>query len=155
MYAATWSEVGSVYIHDITEQTAIVDDSEAAKRYNPKQVNVVQVLTQHSQEGFAIDWSPAARGIVLLIIVLLLVVHHCRLYRVGQGLQLKFFDSTQYKIFFFFFFGGGEGGAKLAFLEADMHLELFVHCFKFKKGVLPKPCTVKLSCPVIPILILK
>ena len=74
VYAGTWSEVGSVYIHDITEPTAIVDDSEAAKRHDPKQVNLVQVLTQHSQEGFAIDWSPAARGTLLF-------KNHCQIWQ--------------------------------------------------------------------------
>ncbi|KAK7112232.1 glutamate-rich WD repeat-containing protein 1-like [Littorina saxatilis] len=62
IYAGTWSEVGSVYIHDITEQTAMVDDPVAADKYDSKQTSVVQTLTQHSSEGFAIDWSPAAKG---------------------------------------------------------------------------------------------
>lgn len=62
IYTGSWSDKGSVYVYDITTQTAIVDDAEAAGKYDSTQKSIVHTVTHHTTEGFAIDWSPAAKG---------------------------------------------------------------------------------------------
>ncbi|XP_076458832.1 glutamate-rich WD repeat-containing protein 1-like [Babylonia areolata] len=62
IYTGSWSDKGCVYVYDITEQMAIVDDAEAAGKYDSTMKSIVHTVTHHTTEGFAIDWSPAAKG---------------------------------------------------------------------------------------------
>lgn len=62
IFTGSWSDKGCVYVYDITEQAAIVDDAQLAYSYDSTQKNVVHTVTDHSTEGFAIDWSSVAKG---------------------------------------------------------------------------------------------
>lgn len=62
IYTGTWSDKGCIYVYDITQQTAIVDDEEAASQYDSSMKNIVHTVTHHTTEGFAIDWSQPAKG---------------------------------------------------------------------------------------------
>ena len=63
--AATWSEIGKVYIWDLTEPLSAVSDSKAMTEFTKKQNQQHLPLFQfngHQSEGFAIDWSPQTAG---------------------------------------------------------------------------------------------
>jgi hypothetical protein len=67
IFVGSWSETGTVFVHDISEQTALVDDAAAAVNYDPKQARPNHAVRQHNTEGFAIDWSQCAKGTVALL----------------------------------------------------------------------------------------
>lgn len=63
--AASWSEIGKVFIWDLTEPLTAVSDSKAMTDYTRKQNHQHLPLFQfsgHQTEGFALDWSPAKPG---------------------------------------------------------------------------------------------
>ncbi|KAL8561224.1 hypothetical protein ACOMHN_024480 [Nucella lapillus] len=62
IFTGSWSDKGCAYIYDISEQTAIVDSADVAAKYDSSKKNIVHTVTHHTTEGFAIDWSPAAKG---------------------------------------------------------------------------------------------
>jgi len=61
--AATWSEIGKVYIWDLTEPLTAVSDSKAMTEYTKKQNQYpLFQFNGHQSEGFAVDWSPQSLG---------------------------------------------------------------------------------------------
>ncbi|KAK7490869.1 hypothetical protein BaRGS_00017925 [Batillaria attramentaria] len=60
--AASWSDTGKVYIHDVSKQLEAADDPRAAANYDPNNKTCLQAISKHSTEGFAIDWSPTVKG---------------------------------------------------------------------------------------------
>jgi ribosome assembly protein RRB1 len=62
--AASWSEIGKVYIWDLTEPLTAVTDSKAMVEFTRKQQQHLPVFqfNGHQSEGYGIDWSPLAQG---------------------------------------------------------------------------------------------
>lgn len=65
---ATWSELGRVNIWNIADQLLAVDDKELLNSYQKEgKANKAKTLftfSGHQQEGFALDWSPVAPGLL-------------------------------------------------------------------------------------------
>ncbi len=61
--AASWSELGKVYIWDLTYPLQAVSDSKVMSDYvkRDSQLPVFQ-FSGHQSEGFALDWSPVVEG---------------------------------------------------------------------------------------------
>lgn len=61
--AASWSELGRVYIWDLTNPLRAVSDSKVMSDY-VKQESPLPIFqfNGHQTEGFAIDWSPMVNG---------------------------------------------------------------------------------------------
>ncbi|XP_055919057.1 glutamate-rich WD repeat-containing protein 1 [Eupeodes corollae] len=68
VFAASWSELGRVNIWDLTKQLQAVEDDQLLKQYEQELSNAgikpVFTFTGHQQEGFAMDWSPVAQGVL-------------------------------------------------------------------------------------------
>lgn len=68
VYAASWSELGRVNIWDISKQLQAVEDPQLLKQYEREVVDETVrpafTFNGHQQEGFAIDWSICAEGVL-------------------------------------------------------------------------------------------
>uniref|UniRef100_A0A1A9WWK2 Glutamate-rich WD repeat-containing protein 1 n=1 Tax=Glossina brevipalpis TaxID=37001 RepID=A0A1A9WWK2_9MUSC len=68
VYAASWSELGRVNIWNLSKQLQAVEDMQLLKQYECEVANdpiqPVFTFSGHQQEGFAIDWSPCAEGVL-------------------------------------------------------------------------------------------
>jgi len=65
---ASWSELGRVNIWNITEQLEAVNDPEILKTYEKEAkgdlVKPTFTFSGHQQEGYGMDWSPVAQGVL-------------------------------------------------------------------------------------------
>ncbi|KAG4071904.1 hypothetical protein HA402_006065 [Bradysia odoriphaga] len=65
---ASWSELGRVNIWNITEQLDVVNDVEMLKSYEKEAkgdlVKPTYTFSGHQEEGYGIDWSPTAPGVL-------------------------------------------------------------------------------------------
>lgn len=68
VFAASWSELGHVNIWNLSRQLQAVEDTQLLRTYErevaSEAVKPVFRFSGHQQEGFAIDWSPCADGIL-------------------------------------------------------------------------------------------
>lgn len=70
VFAGSWSELGRVNIWNLSEQLQAVEDAQLLKQYeqqsasNDATARPVFTFSGHQQEGFAIDWSPSAEGVL-------------------------------------------------------------------------------------------
>lgn len=68
VFAASWSELGRVNIWDLTKQLQAVEDDQLLKQYEQELANAgvkpVFTFAGHQQEGFAMDWSSVAQGVL-------------------------------------------------------------------------------------------
>lgn len=68
VYAASWSELGRVNMWNLSKQLAAVEDAQLLKQYEKESANEVVkpvfTFSGHQQEGFAVDWSPCAEGVL-------------------------------------------------------------------------------------------
>lgn len=66
--AATWSELGRVNIWNISDQLLAVDDKELLSSYQKEgkanKAKSLYTFSGHQQEGYALDWSPVAPGLL-------------------------------------------------------------------------------------------
>lgn len=66
--AATWSELGRVSIWNIGEQLQTLNDPELLRQYEKDvrgdHVRPAFTFSGHQQEGFGMDWSPIATGVL-------------------------------------------------------------------------------------------
>lgn len=62
--AASWSELGTVYLWDLTKQMQAVSDAEAMSIYTKKKEPAKPLFSfgGHNTEGYGLDWSPVAPG---------------------------------------------------------------------------------------------
>jgi len=65
--AASWSELGSVSIHDVTQHLKALDGPDDLKEFETKHSNTVPVFTfsGHQIEGYALCWSKLDKGRML------------------------------------------------------------------------------------------
>ncbi|XP_037033072.1 glutamate-rich WD repeat-containing protein 1 [Bradysia coprophila] len=65
---ASWSELGRVNIWNVTEQLDVVNDVEMLKSYEKEAkgdlVKPTYTFSGHQEEGYGIDWSPTAPGVL-------------------------------------------------------------------------------------------
>lgn len=65
---ATWSELGRVNIWNVADQLLAVDDAELLNSYQKEgkanKVKSLYTFSGHQQEGFALDWSRVAPGLL-------------------------------------------------------------------------------------------
>jgi ribosome assembly protein RRB1 len=59
-FAATWADTGKVHIWDLTEVVQSLD--QPGMRVNPGAFVPQFSVSNHTTEGFALDWSPTAPG---------------------------------------------------------------------------------------------
>lgn len=68
IFAASWSELGRVNIWNISEQIQAVNDPDILRSYEKEcrgdHVKSAFTFSGHQQEGYAIDWSPIATGVL-------------------------------------------------------------------------------------------
>nr|XP_016931008.2 glutamate-rich WD repeat-containing protein 1 [Drosophila suzukii] len=64
VYAASWSELGRVNIWNLTQPLQAVEDGQLLKQYEQNEARPVFTFGGHQQEGFAVDWSPSADGVL-------------------------------------------------------------------------------------------
>ncbi|XP_001361341.2 glutamate-rich WD repeat-containing protein 1 [Drosophila pseudoobscura] len=64
VYAASWSELGRVNIWNLTQPLQAVEDAQLLKQYEQNETRPVFTFSGHQQEGFAVDWSPTAEGVL-------------------------------------------------------------------------------------------
>lgn len=68
VFAASWSELGHVNIWNLSRQLQAIEDTQLLKQYErevaSEVVKPVFKFSGHQQEGFAIDWSPCADGVL-------------------------------------------------------------------------------------------
>lgn len=68
VFAASWSELGRVNIWNLTKQLQAIEDAQLLKQYEKEIVNEPArptfTFSGHQQEGFAVDWSPSADGVL-------------------------------------------------------------------------------------------
>ncbi|XP_017015276.1 glutamate-rich WD repeat-containing protein 1 [Drosophila takahashii] len=64
VYAASWSELGRVNIWNLTQPLQAVEDAQLLKQYEQNEARPVFTFGGHQQEGFALDWSPSAEGVL-------------------------------------------------------------------------------------------
>ncbi|XP_036330567.1 glutamate-rich WD repeat-containing protein 1-like [Rhagoletis pomonella] len=68
VFAATWSELGRVNIWNLSKQLQAVEDAQLLKQYEREVANEAvrpaYTFSGHQQEGFAIDWSACAEGVL-------------------------------------------------------------------------------------------
>lgn len=68
IFAASWSELGRVNIYNITEQLQAVNDGDILRSYEREgrgdHVKPTFTFSGHQQEGYGIDWSPVASGVL-------------------------------------------------------------------------------------------
>lgn len=62
--AASWSELGRVNIWNLTQPLQAVEDAELLKQYDQNEAHPVYSFSGHQQEGFAVDWSSCAEGVL-------------------------------------------------------------------------------------------
>ncbi|CAF1227653.1 unnamed protein product [Adineta ricciae] len=64
--AATWSDTGKVHIWDLSRLVHAVNDSSVMAAYtrNQESPNALFTFNGHMAEGFAMDWSPIAPGVL-------------------------------------------------------------------------------------------
>jgi ribosome assembly protein RRB1 len=65
-FSATWSELGRVFIWDLTQPLKALDDVEAMTHFTRNKVTVEPIFTftGHRIEGFALDWSALKSGML-------------------------------------------------------------------------------------------
>ena len=62
-FAATWSEIGKVFIWDLSEPLVAVSDQKQMSEFTRKQSHLPTFqFNGHQNEGFALDWSPLEHG---------------------------------------------------------------------------------------------
>ncbi|XP_013099644.1 glutamate-rich WD repeat-containing protein 1 [Stomoxys calcitrans] len=68
VFAASWSELGHVNIWNLSKQLQAVEDAQLLKLYEREVANnpvkPVFTFSGHQQEGFGLDWSPIADGVL-------------------------------------------------------------------------------------------
>ncbi|XP_017128764.1 glutamate-rich WD repeat-containing protein 1 [Drosophila elegans] len=65
VFAASWSELGRVNIWNLSQPLQAVEDSKLLKQYEQQnEARPVFSFGGHQQEGFAVDWSPSAEGVL-------------------------------------------------------------------------------------------
>ncbi|XP_030368981.1 glutamate-rich WD repeat-containing protein 1 [Scaptodrosophila lebanonensis] len=68
VFAASWSELGRVNIWNLSKQLQAVEEAPLLKQYEretaTEAVRPVYTFSGHQQEGFAIDWSACADGVL-------------------------------------------------------------------------------------------
>lgn len=68
VFAASWSELGHVNIWNLSKQMQAVEDNNLLRIYEREVANnpvkPVFQFSGHQQEGFGIDWSPCAEGVL-------------------------------------------------------------------------------------------
>lgn len=68
VFAASWSELGHVNIWNLSKQLQAVDDVHLLKSYEREisnnAIKPIFTFSGHQQEGFAVDWSPSADGVL-------------------------------------------------------------------------------------------
>lgn len=68
VYAASWSELGRVNIWNLNEQLQAVEDTNILKKYEKESrcdnIKPTFTFSGHQQEGFGMDWSPLAIGVL-------------------------------------------------------------------------------------------
>ncbi|SPP75808.1 glutamate-rich WD repeat-containing protein 1 [Drosophila guanche] len=64
VYAASWSELGRVNIWNLSQPLQAVEDVQLLKQYEQNETRPVFTFSGHQQEGFAVDWSPSAEGVL-------------------------------------------------------------------------------------------
>ncbi|TMW54649.1 hypothetical protein DOY81_000180 [Sarcophaga bullata] len=68
VFAASWSELGHVNIWNLSRQLQAIEDTQLLRTYEKEvaseAVKPVFRFSGHQQEGFAIDWSPCADGVL-------------------------------------------------------------------------------------------
>ncbi|BFG03282.1 glutamate-rich WD repeat-containing protein 1 [Drosophila madeirensis] len=64
VYAASWSELGRVNIWNLSQPLQAVEDPQLLKQYEQNETRPVFTFSGHQQEGFAVDWSPSAEGVL-------------------------------------------------------------------------------------------
>ncbi|XP_016980874.2 glutamate-rich WD repeat-containing protein 1 [Drosophila rhopaloa] len=65
VYAASWSELGRVNIWNLTQPLQAVEDASLLKQYEQQNEDrPMFTFGGHHQEGFAVDWSPIAEGVL-------------------------------------------------------------------------------------------
>ena len=64
--AASWSELGKVYIWDLKTQIQAVNDVALLSKYRQDDLTVktkpIFTFSGHQSEGFALDWCPTSEG---------------------------------------------------------------------------------------------
>jgi ribosome assembly protein RRB1 len=66
---ATWSELGTVNLFNVTDMVKALDVPPTGKLPDP----LVKELTAHKTEGFAMAWSPLVPGRFFLTFFLILI----------------------------------------------------------------------------------
>lgn len=65
---ATWSELGRVNIYSISEQLQTLNDADLLRQYEKDargdHVKPAFTFSGHQQEGYGLDWSPIATGVL-------------------------------------------------------------------------------------------
>ncbi|XP_075168628.1 WD repeat-containing protein 1 l(2)09851 [Haematobia irritans] len=68
VFAASWSELGHVNVWNLSKQLQAVEDTQLLKLYEREVANTpfkpIYTFGGHQQEGFGIDWSPIADGVL-------------------------------------------------------------------------------------------
>ncbi|EDV38198.2 uncharacterized protein Dana_GF13839 [Drosophila ananassae] len=64
VYAASWSELGKVNIWNLTQAMQAVEDEQLAKQFDQNATRPVYSFNGHREEGYAVDWSPIAEGVL-------------------------------------------------------------------------------------------
>ncbi|KAH8234322.1 hypothetical protein KR038_007686 [Drosophila bunnanda] len=64
VFAASWSELGRVNIWNLTQPLQAVEDAQLLKKYEQTETHPVYSFSGHQQEGYAVDWSPCAEGVL-------------------------------------------------------------------------------------------
>ncbi|XP_067631521.1 glutamate-rich WD repeat-containing protein 1 [Eurosta solidaginis] len=66
--AASWSELGRVNIWDLSKQLQAIEDTQLLKQYEREVMNdaarPLYTFSGHQQEGYGIDWSECADGVL-------------------------------------------------------------------------------------------
>ncbi|KAH8372756.1 hypothetical protein KR009_004455 [Drosophila setifemur] len=64
VYAASWSELGRVNVWDLSQSLQAVEDAHLLSQFEQNEARPVFTFSGHQQEGFAVDWSPSAEGVL-------------------------------------------------------------------------------------------
>lgn len=68
VFVASWSELGRVNVWNISEQIKAVSEPDVLKTYEKEHrgdnIKPAFIFSGHQQEGFGIDWSPIATGVL-------------------------------------------------------------------------------------------
>ncbi|EDW85694.1 uncharacterized protein Dwil_GK23014 [Drosophila willistoni] len=65
VFAASWSELGRVNIWNLTQPLQAVEDAQLLKQYEQSEaLRPAFTFSGHQQEGYAVDWSSCADGVL-------------------------------------------------------------------------------------------